>query len=89
VIAKMLETLKGANNVLAARGTAAGFDGAVTPTDGGNLEPYAALEKGLQAFAKANNITNPWTSPNGYAAFIQTDEGAALKRAYDESRRAG
>lgn len=46
-------------------------------------EALEKLEKGLVAFAKSKNISNVWVE--GLAAFVQTDEGAQLKRAYDET----
>jgi hypothetical protein len=62
--------------------------GGTDPEEIGDVDDaMAKLEKGLAAFAKAQNITkNVWT--DGLNAFVQTDEGAALKRAYDEAMTA-
>lgn len=58
--------------------------GEVDLQSGNPDDAMVALEKGLTTFAKAQNITkNIWT--DGLNAFVQTTEGAALKRAYDES----
>jgi hypothetical protein len=57
--------------------------GGVDPESGDSTETLKKFEAGLVAFAKAQNIPNVWTDAR--AAYIQTTEGAALKRAYDES----
>jgi hypothetical protein len=63
---------------------AAGAGGSDTPTSGDSADTLAALEKGLVEFCKAQKIEKHlWTV--GLDAFKQTTEGAALKRAYDES----
>ncbi len=84
---KMIEALKGANAIIKSRAVAPGSDGEANGQRGdagGN--PKAQLEKGLVAFCKANNIdlTTKWTV--GLPRFGDTEEGASLKRAYDESR---
>ncbi|MBA3451492.1 MAG: hypothetical protein H0T42_00180 [Deltaproteobacteria bacterium] len=45
--------------------------------------PLEKLEKGLAAYCATNKIDKVWTL--GLARFAATDEGAALKRAYDEN----
>lgn len=52
---------------------------ATVPAD--KASAFAALEKGLVAFAKAQNIDRVWTE--GLAAYVRTEEGLAMKRAYD------
>lgn len=76
--------LKGMKATSSVGKSAPGFGG-TEPQTGDAGDALTALEKGLKAFAKAQNITkNVWT--DGLNAFVKTDEGAALKRAYDESR---
>ncbi len=85
MIAKAFTALDGANAVMKDRSKPAGGDGG---GDGSKTEPatdaYDALSKGLAAFCKANQISKVWTV--GLEKFVATDEGRALKRAYDESR---
>lgn len=81
------ESLKAANAAMAELGKAKGY----TPGDGGEAPTYAnpedatvALEKGLFAFCKAQNITKSiWT--DGLDAFVRTPEGEVLKLAVDDS----
>jgi hypothetical protein len=80
-----LECLKGMKATSTIGKRAPGFGGtdAEAGTEGGDA--LQKLENGLIAFAKAQNITkNVWT--DGLDAFKKTTEGAALKRAYDESQ---
>jgi len=84
-IEKAYATLKGMRETSSIGKNAAGIrgDGSIggSPTDA-----LAALESGLVEFGKAQSITKGlWT--DGMAAFVQTEKGAALKRAYDESLR--
>lgn len=79
-----LATLKGMRESSTLGKRAPGFGG-TEPTADNADEALAALTKGLTTFAKAQNITkNVWT--DGLNAFVQTDEGKALKRAYDDAR---
>lgn len=81
---KALEALKGMKATSTIGKAAPGFGGSQTELAGDVDATMAALEKGLVAFCKAQNITkNLWT--DGLAAFVQTDEGKALKKAHDES----
>jgi len=82
---KALETLRGMKASSAIGKNAPGA-GAADPRSSTIDKQCAfdALEKGLLAFAKENNITkNVWT--DGLAQFAKTEKGAALKRAYDEA----
>lgn len=47
---------------------------------------FGALSKGLAEFAKANKLDQKTLWTVGLDAFVQTAEGAALKRAYDEAQ---
>lgn len=47
---------------------------------------FAALSKGLATFAKTNSISDRSLWTDGLEAYVKTDEGAALKRAYDEAQ---
>ncbi len=79
---KMLAWCDGVNAIAKGRQKAPGSDGAGdvnVPTDA-----YDALAKGLVAFCKAEKIEKVWT--DGLSKFTATEQGAALKRAYDESR---
>jgi hypothetical protein len=85
-IGEALTAMKGWNALAASAGVAKGENPGADPQP--NQDLFAALEKGLKKFAKDNDITkNVWTE--GLAKFAKTDEGAALKRAYDEARKAG
>jgi hypothetical protein len=75
--------MKGWNTLAATAGTAKGANPGKDPVTLDSDAALKALEKGLVSFAKANNIDNVWTV--GLEKFKATDEGAALKRAYDES----
>lgn len=88
--AKMIEALKGANAIVKSRAVAPGSDGEANGQRGdAGGDPKTQLEKGLVAFCKANSIdlSTKWTV--GLPRFEATEEGASLKRAYDESRVAG
>lgn len=63
-----------------AAGASGSSDAVVT-----KMSAFASLEKGLLAFCKTSGIahTSAWTV--GLDKFKATDEGAALKRAYDEA----
>jgi hypothetical protein len=82
-IGAALEAMKGWNTLAATAGTAKGANPGKDPVALDSDAALKALEKGLVSFAKANNIDNVWTV--GLEKFKATDEGAALKRAYDES----
>src|SRR5690606_22980358 len=79
---KALETLRGMKASSAIGKNAPGAGGAdPQPSTIDKQGAFDALEKGLLAFAKENNITkNVWT--DGLAQFVKTEKGAALKRAY-------
>ena len=80
---KAFATLKG---MRATSRLGKGAAGAVD-NEGDNADSSTAMDnlrKGLTTFCKAQNITkNLWV--DGLKAFVQTTEGAALKRAVDES----
>lgn len=82
----LLEIVKGASAVYKQLGENVGGSTGddATPTD--TKSTYAALAKGLTAFAKTNKIEKVWTE--GLDAFVQTPEGAALKEAYDVAKQA-
>jgi hypothetical protein len=64
---------------------APGFNGS-DPAAASETDALTALTTGVTKFAKEKNIPNVWT--DAMAAFVQTDEGKALKRAYDEAHAA-
>lgn len=82
---KALETLRGMKASSTIGRSAPGVGGAEPPANATDKQgAFEALEKGLLAFAKEQNITkNVWT--DGLAQFAKTEKGAALKRAYDEA----
>jgi len=66
---------------------ASGFNGGADDvTEGDDAgDAMEKLEKGLVAFCAEKKIEkNVWT--DGLSAFVKTEKGAALKRAYEESR---
>lgn len=82
------KALRGANAALLDLTKARGVDPETGAARGvGSSDPNVAmnaLEKGLVAFCKAQRIEkNVWT--DGLAAFVATDEGKALKAAYDQA----
>lgn len=86
---KAMECLKGLVASSKIGKTAPGFSGGDSAGgadgDGSEEAALAALEKGLVSFCKAQNIPVDKAWNTGLPAFTQTDEGKALKLAYDES----
>jgi len=83
-IEEAFKTLKGMKATSTIGKRAPGITGDGKITGGTPNDALAALEAGLVEFGKSQNITKGlWT--DGMAAFTQTEKGAALKRAYDES----
>jgi hypothetical protein len=83
MITKALAAFDGVNAIMKDRSKASGGDGG-NGAGATDSDPYDAFSKGLTAFCKAEKIEKVWTV--GLEKFTATDEGKALKRAYDESR---
>lgn len=83
---KAVEALKGlvATSTIGKR--APGASGSDVSESGSESETLAKFEKGLVAFAKSKDIKNVWTDAR--AAYLQTEEGEALNRAYLKARNA-
>ena len=82
---KAMACIKGLIEVSKLGKAAPGFNGGAANESGDTDDAMAKLEKGLTAFCKAQSIPVEKAWNVGLPAFTQTDEGKALKRAYDES----
>lgn len=78
-----MAVIEGLVNVSPIGKTAPGGNPGKDPEAQTSADALASYEKKLVEYAKANNFKNVWTDAR--AAFNRTEEGAALKRAYDES----
>ncbi len=78
-----LAALKGMRESSTIGKRAPGFGGTEPQVAASEAEALEKYETGLKKFAVEKNIKNVWTDAR--AAFDQTDEGKALKRAYDDA----